>query len=238
VDDARWRVSGRPLVLGHRGAPRVERENTVEAFRRAVELGADGVELDVRRTADGALVVHHDAVVEGVGPIVAATAARLAGAAPWVPTLADALAACAGALVNVEIKNFPGEPDWDPDQEVGQALPGQLGDADVVVSSFLSAAAERVREVAPGVATGLLVLPGDPRGRIDDAVERGHDALHPCDRGLDAATVAAVVARCHDAGLRCHVWTVDDPERMRLWAGAGVDALITNVPDVARATVG
>jgi glycerophosphoryl diester phosphodiesterase len=238
VDAGRWKLAGRPVVLGHRGAPRVERENTVAAFRLAVELGADGVELDVRRTADGALVVHHDPTVAGVGPIVAATAAELAGAAPWVPTLADALAACAGALVNVEIKNFPGEPDWDPAQQVAATLPGELGEADVVVSCFLSAAVERVREVAPGVPTGLLVLPGDPRAAIDDAAARGHDALHPCDQGLDAATVAAVVARCHDVGLRCHVWTVDDPDRMRLWAGAGVDALITNVPDVARAVLG
>jgi glycerophosphoryl diester phosphodiesterase len=238
VDADRWTVVGRPLVLGHRGAPLVARENTLEAFRRAVELGADGVELDVRRTVDGVLVVHHDPAVEGVGPIIAATAAELARAAPWVPTLADALAACDGALVNAEIKNFPGEPDWDPAQQVASALPAQLGDADVVVSCFLGAAVERVREVAPGVPTGLLVLPGDPRPAIDAAAEHGHDALHPCDRGLDAAVVAAVVTRCHEVGMRCHVWTVDDPERMRLWADAGVDALITNVPDLARATLG
>ena len=80
MDPARWRADGRPLVLGHRGAPRAARENTVEAFRRAVELGADGVELDVRRTADDVLVVHHDPAVEGVGPIVGATAAELAAA--------------------------------------------------------------------------------------------------------------------------------------------------------------
>jgi glycerophosphoryl diester phosphodiesterase len=63
-------MPSRPLVLAHRGANRLARENTVDAFVRARELGADGVELDVRRTADGVLVVHHDAAVEPVGLLV------------------------------------------------------------------------------------------------------------------------------------------------------------------------
>src|SRR5579862_7815521 len=66
---------GRPLVLAHRGASAVAAENTVAAFAKARELGADGVELDVRRSADGVLVVHHDAALHGGGVIASLTLA-------------------------------------------------------------------------------------------------------------------------------------------------------------------
>src|SRR5689334_18596174 len=70
------------LVLAHRGANRVEPENTVAAFTRALELGADGVELDVHRTADGGIVVHHDASASGVGLLAAMPFAAIRRAAP------------------------------------------------------------------------------------------------------------------------------------------------------------
>src|SRR6478736_4409350 len=72
VDDARPMTSSPPLVLAHRGARRVAPENTLDAFALAIAMGADGVELDVRRTADGALVLHHDPAVLG-GDLIAAT---------------------------------------------------------------------------------------------------------------------------------------------------------------------
>src|SRR5438045_594778 len=75
-------MSRRPLVLGHRGASAAARENTLAAFTRAREMGADGVELDVRRTADGVLVVHHDPDAEGVGLIRSVTFADLRAARP------------------------------------------------------------------------------------------------------------------------------------------------------------
>src|SRR3954469_3561814 len=77
-------MSRRPLVLGHRGASAAAPENTVAAFVRARELGADGVELDVRRAADDVLVVHHDPHVEGFGVIVGAPFAELRAARPSV----------------------------------------------------------------------------------------------------------------------------------------------------------
>ncbi|HEY1737167.1 MAG TPA: glycerophosphodiester phosphodiesterase, partial [Acidimicrobiia bacterium] len=86
----------RPLVLGHRGASRGAPENTIAAFTRAAELGADGVELDVHRTADGVLVVHHDADLDGVGLVLGAPFVQVRAARPDVPTLAETLDACAG----------------------------------------------------------------------------------------------------------------------------------------------
>ena len=94
------------IVLAHRGGTGPWHENTLEAFSGALAFGADGVELDVRRSADGALVVHHDAEVAGAGPIHERRHDELPG---WVPPLEEALAACDGSVVNVEIKNAPTE---------------------------------------------------------------------------------------------------------------------------------
>ena len=108
-------------VFAHRGC--TERgivENTLEAFAEARRLGADGVELDVRLTADGALAVHHDAEVPGVGTIPLLGVSELP---PFVPLLTDVLDVCDGMTVNVEIKNAPQDPGWDGGEAVA-ALDG------------------------------------------------------------------------------------------------------------------
>ena len=107
-------------MLAHRGACRRAPENTLEAFRVARELGADGVELDVRRTRDGVLVLSHDPVVEGFGLLVEHPFAKLRAAVPSVPTLEEAFDVLAGLIVNVEIKCFPTEPDADPERRVAR----------------------------------------------------------------------------------------------------------------------
>ena len=110
----------RPLVLAHRGACHRVRENTVEAFALARELGADGIELDVRRSADDVLIVHHDAEVPEVGLLAAQPFDGIRAALPWLPTLAEALEVCTGWLVNVEIKCLPWEADADPEHTVAR----------------------------------------------------------------------------------------------------------------------
>src|SRR5581483_725792 len=94
-------------VFAHRGCTEGFVENTLEAFAEARRLGADGVELDVRLTADGALAVHHDAEIAGRGPLHELGVADLPA---HVPLLADALGVCEGMVVNVEIKNAPHDP--------------------------------------------------------------------------------------------------------------------------------
>src|SRR6476646_2920170 len=138
-------MAPRPLVLGHRGASAVAPENTVEAFTRARELGADGVELDVRRTADGVLVVHHDPAVRDVGLIASLSLAELRAARPRLATLDDALDACRGLVVNAEVKCLPWEPDADTDGSVmGATIDAvRTHDGMVVVSYFDLAAIER-----------------------------------------------------------------------------------------------
>ncbi len=250
--------SGGPRILAHRGASVRERENTVAAFRLATDLGADGVELDVRRTADGVLVVHHDPAIEDVGRIPLVSMADIRRSAPWVPTFEEALDACTG-VVNVEIKNSPAEPDHDPDDGVAQSVAPVLlglierGSAlEFVVSSFNPRTIARVREVAPSLATGWLTMPGlDPLDALAVVVTQGHRALHPPiwsltgagaaapgdAAGLDGALLDELIGAAHGAGIAVTVWTVDDPAAMLALAQAGVDAIITNVPDIAVSTL-
>lgn len=223
------------LVIAHRGASGAKPENTVAAFEEAARLGADMVELDVRRTADGALVVHHDAAVAGVGTIVELSRADLPAS---VPTLADALEACAGMGVNIEIKNSPIDPDYDEGDAVAGAVAGlvlakRLQDR-VIVSSFNLATVDAVRAASSRVPTALLTVPAlDQKWAIDIAAERGHAAWHPHHTSVTADLVDAA----HAAGLRVNTWTVDDPARMRELAAMGVDGIVTNLPDVGIATL-
>lgn len=213
-----------PAVIGHRGASGRFPENTVAAFRAARSLGADWVELDVRRTADGVLAVHHDDRL----PDGRAIADVLAGDLPAdVPDLVAALVASAGLGVNVEVKPHDDVRVADEVVDVVRAWGGE-----VLLSSFQPELLDRVREIADDVPTALLLYI-DPAGAIDACARAGHRALHPWDPTVDAV----LVERCHAAGLAVNVWTVDDPDRMRELAAIGVDGIVTNVPDVARAVL-
>ena len=232
-------MPSRPLVLAHRGANRLVRENTVDAFVRARELGADGVELDVRRTADGVLIVHHDAAVEGVGLLVEQPFAEVRAARPWLPTRVEALDACAGWLVTVAVKCSRWEPDADPDNAVARAAVDlvRARELDVVFSSFDLATVDAVRAYAPELPTGFLVHGSDLEIAAAVARSHGHEWLHP-DRASVLAAPDAALAHVRRNDLHVDVWTVDDPDEMKVLAAAGVDAIITNVPDVALEALG
>ncbi|MCU1395361.1 MAG: ugpQ [Ilumatobacteraceae bacterium] len=218
-------------VMAHRGASRAERENTVAAFRRAHEMGADAVELDVRRAGDDVLVVHHDPVLAD-GRIIRVTAS--ADLPEHVPTLTEALDACAGMWVNLEIKNDPEEPDFDESEWVAEqtmALLAERGEAERwLMSSFRIETMDRCRAVAPQVRTAWLtsIVPDDV---VEILARHGHGALHPWVGLLGRH----VLDRCHAAGIVVNTWTCDDPERMRELIEWGIDGICTNVPDVALA---
>ena len=229
------------LILGHRGASADAPENTVEAFLLAAEQRADGVELDVRRTGEGALIVHHDAAVEGLGPIIAHTVADIRQHQPTIVTFDEAMAACEGLIVNVEIKNAPMEPDFDPDDLVAASVVSWLHDHgwtdQVIVSSFNPATVDRVRQLSGDLATGQLTLPGADAGQhLLTAHQRGHRALHPHTTSLaDSEQLASIAA---GLGLWLFAWTVDDPSTIRALRAAGVNGIITNHPDRALAALG
>lgn len=231
----------RPLVLAHRGACLVEPENTLAAFTRALELGADGVELDVHGSADGELVVHHDAEADGLGLLAARSFAEIRATRPDIPTLAETFAVLGGAIVNVEIKCCAWDADPDPDHIVAEAvvdLVRSLGvEASVVVSSFDLGHIDAVRATAPEIATGFLVHGHDPVSVVAVCAERGHAWLHP-DWGNLSLHLDATVAAAQAADVKLDPWTVDDPDVIRSFAAAGVDALITNAPDKALAALG
>jgi glycerophosphoryl diester phosphodiesterase len=219
-------------VIAHRGASRLARENTLRAFRRAVELGAHGIELDVRPTADGVLVVHHDAAL-GDGRVIVET--------PWrelpghVPTLGDALDACAGAWVDIEIKNAPNDPDYDPDDRVAVEVLAELaerGDGRWLLSSFRLATMDRCRALAPDVPTAWLTLAVDADTPAM-LVDRGHAAVHP----VVATITPDVIDRCHDVGLLVNGWTCNDPDQFARLASWGIDGVCTDVPDVMLAVL-
>ena len=221
-------------VLAHRGASRAERENTVAAFAAARAMGADAVELDVRLTADSILVVHHDPRLADTGRPITDTPFRLLP--DYVPTLDDALDACTGMWVNVEIKNDEDEPDFDPTEHIAELVVHALARRNEpdrwLISSFRMKTINRCRLVEPSINTAWLTTEVPP-----DAVEMvsnfGHKALHPYWEHVDEALVRS----CHEHGVDVNVWTCDDPEAMKRLASWGVDGICTNVPDLAIATL-
>jgi glycerophosphoryl diester phosphodiesterase len=233
-------MADRPLVLGHRGASHARPENTLAAFARARELGADGVELDARRSADGWIVVHHDPVVVGFGLIAEHAFTALRAAHPEIPTLVEALEACAGMIVNVEIKCLPWEPDADTERAAvravgeivrGAARPGAPG-SEFIVSSFDLGAVDASLAFAPEITTGWLTSGQEIATAAPIAIEHGHAWLNP-DRASALRASAAEIADAQRSGLRVNVWTVDEPSEIATLAAFGVDAIITDVPDVA-----
>lgn len=210
-----------PLVFAHRGYTETATENTVAAFEAAQRLGADGVELDVRRSVDWGLVVHHGAEIAGRGPISEIPVRDLP---PTVPLLAEALEACQGMVVNVEIKH---DPDADPDRALAGAVVTALAEAGwsdrVVVSSFDAPTVDLVRNA--GLVVGwLLEWSMDAHAALVEAVDRGYQALHPFVTQVDER----LVDDAHAAGLAVNVWTVNAPGDLAAMVEWGVDGVVTD----------
>lgn len=201
--------------------------------------GSDWVEFDVRRTADGVLVIHHDPDLADKRQIAETLAEDLPD---HVPTFEDAIAACGPLGINIEIKNTPGEVGYDPTGAFGeqviaawQTLVDRGADNEVLVTSFDPALIAHLRRSVPSApATGLLVWgPGDPVERCREAADAGHVAINPHDPLVDEALMAAA----QDAGLAVNVWTVNKVDRMHDMVELGVDSIITNHPAHARAVI-
>ena len=223
----------RPLVVAHRGASMDHPENTLVAFEEARAQGADWVELDGRLSADGVLVVHHDAHLTDGRLIRQVDASDLPGE---VPSLAEAFEACGTMGVNIEIKNLPGDPDHGDVHLVCEAVVGLAGAYrpfdQLLVSSFEMESVDRIRASEQRLPTGWLVM--ERSGQVlERTVAHGHGAVNPWDDLIDEALVAAA----HKLGLRVNAWTVDNADRIAELATWGVDAIITNLPGTARQVV-
>jgi glycerophosphoryl diester phosphodiesterase len=216
-------------VIAHRGAPHRARENTVESFRAAIASGAGAVELDVRRTLDGELVVHHDPVLDDGRALVECEAATLPA---YVPTLAAALDACAGAVVDVEIKNLPGEPDFDETDRIAADVVELLAARPEppeawLVSCFRRETIDRCRVAVPHIATAWLTVGAVTDDVVTWATGAGHSAIHPWDPTVDRS----MIERCHAAGLLVNTWTCNDVARALDLASWGIDGICTDIPD-------
>lgn len=245
----------RPLVLGHRGARAYAPMNTLPGFALAMQQGADGVELDVWRTADGHLVVLHDDTVDdttdGRGSIHAMTLemVKTLDAGTWfgaayagtpVPTLDEVFAALPSpALINVEIKKTDNETaDTDGIEALVAACIDRHAAHDrVIVSSFSLWALHHFHAVSRvPLALGYLYMadqePAAVLAGLGDLANSVHH-LHPYHEPLTHAVVQAIT----ETGRQVNTWTVNDAGRMRELLDMGVQGIITDVPDVGRAVV-
>ena len=239
-----------PWVLAHRGASALATENTLEAFRRAMADGADGVELDVQRCRTGEVVVFHDDDLARLAqrperidemPLDGIRDVRLLRGG-GIPTLAEAIDACGHvALVNIEIKYAGAFPGACHALVAGVADVVARADAGrrVIISSFSPGAVWLWRRIRPDVACGLLFERPQPFHRpwplrTDMLLPLLHPlAVHPEQTLCTHARVAGWRAR----GYAVNVWTVDDPDRMKALAAMGVSGIITNDPAGARAAL-
>lgn len=231
-------------IFGHRGASGYAPENTIEAFRLAAEMGADGIELDVQMTRDGELVVAHDETVDrvsdGRGRIADLSLKELKqfrfnrthpeyGEAT-IPTLGEVfeLLKPTKLEINIELKNslvdYPGLEKRVIDLTVSKFDPGR-----VIYSSFNHASMMRIKAIDPRLMCGLLYEASliEP---WEYAVRLGMDALHP--QYAEVITPGGNCRKAHNAGVSVHTWTVNEPEVMKKVLMEKADVIITNYPDV------
>jgi len=237
---ALWRPRGLPGVerpaprlVGHRGARGARPENTLPAFRLALDEGLDGVEFDVQRSLEGVLVVTHDDVVEG-RPVTDLRAEELERRVPGLPRLEalfGLLRDYPGTLVNLEIK-ASGVRTRGLERGVVRAVRGS-GLADrVLVSSFNPLSLARVRLLAPELRTALLYHPEAPVWLRSGALAGWlHvDAIHP----HHSQVTAGLVVRAHGRGLAVNTWTVNDAREVRRLLALRVDAIMGDDPAALR----
>jgi glycerophosphoryl diester phosphodiesterase len=246
----------RPLVIAHRGGAGLWPENTLYAFERAARAGVDVIETDAHLTADGAVVLIHDATVErttdGAGRVAQMTLAelkRLDAGHRWtadggrtfpfrglgltVPTLEEAFAGAAGLRFNIE-------PKQDSDELVNALcrVTRERGMAErVVVASFRQGTVEKFRRACPEVATAASTSEASSFLAMYKA---GLAASYsPPMQALQVPEYAAgmhvltpdFVAAAHGRNLQVHAWTVNQVEDMRRLLAAGVDGIMTDYPD-------
>jgi glycerophosphoryl diester phosphodiesterase len=218
-------------IFAHRGLHTTARENTISAFHAARDCGVEGVELDVRRTSDGQLVVHHDPSA-GDLDIAATSKASLPS---YIPTLRESLDALVGLTVNVELKSLRQslEPTGDDVMAFVHEVVSLVRDTgsaqSVIFSSFDLVTCEELKRCAPEIPVGWLLWLEDLRQAIPLAHERGFDAVNPSFRLTNRESVDLA----QSLGLEVNVWTVNAQTDILAMAALGVDRIITDDPVLA-----
>lgn len=234
------------LNIAHRGASAYRPENTMEAFTEAVTLGADMIEMDVRQTVDGHLILLHDDTVDrttnGTGPVAELTLEQVkaldAGLGSRIPTLEEVFFhfVRSDVILNLEIK-CP-----DIETEVVELLHRCFRRDRVLISSFRTAVLSKVREIDREMGIGLLVGRTRPfaplswvRGAFPLSTYRrlGANALH---QDVHLA-FPSLIRRCKREHIPLYVWVVDGEPEMRSLIRQGVDGIFTNRPDTLRRVI-
>jgi glycerophosphoryl diester phosphodiesterase len=246
-------LTGRPAIAAHRGGARLWAENSLTAFRGALGLGVDLIELDVHQTRDGEVVVLHDPTLDRTttarGPVRDRAWEELAGvtvrgtAAERIPRLAEVLALVRPAPVGLLLE-IKADSDGAPYPGIEERILELVAAADLTgrttVMAFDWTAISRLQALAAPVRrTGLLAEDGAERlGGVGPAAVRAR-AHGAHDLGIERTLLTpAAVQAARSAGLSIGVWTVNDPDELRRALAAGVDYVTTDQPDLALALRG
>lgn len=215
--------------MGHRGARAYEPENTLRSFKKALELGVNAVELDVRVTKDGEVVVIHDAEVErttnGKGLVNELTLKEIkqlnTEKDEKIPTLEEALDFLDKKLkVLIELKETGLE------AKVLNTVQKKGLEKNVIIVSFLEETLRKVRELNEKVETGLINVKN--KNQVKSATELKANYLLPFYR----FTHTADVQKAHQNGLKVIVWTINKPEEVADYTKKGVDGITSDTPDI------
>lgn len=237
------RRSGGPILYAHRGASLERPENTIDAFRLAIELGADAIETDAHMTRDGRIVLSHDASGMRMAGISTAirdatleeirtwNVGRARGTQARMPTLDEALAALPGTFFNVDAKQVV--PDMIP--ALLRCVRGASAEHRVRIASFSGRNLRRARALGYAGPTGLspsevaavLLLPLRVARTFGFADRADAAQVPPRERGITIASQRAI-DRLHTLGFRVDFWTIDDPAEARRLLALGADGIITN----------
>ncbi len=255
-------ASPRPLVFGHRGAAGEAPENTLPSFERAVDCGADVLELDVHATSDGIVAVIHDAELErttdGAGPIrerrwdevqrldagyrftANGTDFPFRGRQTRVPSLRDLLERFPDALFNIEVKQ--------EQPAIAAAVVRALLDAGCAERVLLAAEHDAIMAQIRA-AGGARFATGFAAGEVAEFFRRlqsgelegyrppGRALQIPPEFGGLQLVTAASVGAAHAHGVEMHVWTINDPAEMDRLLDLGIDGIMSDLPGLARAAV-
>lgn len=219
------------LKVGHRGARAYEPENTLRSFKKALELGVDAVELDVRKTKDGQLVVIHDADVKrttnGKGLVSELTLIEIKGFSTEkdekIPTFEEAL-----IYLDEKVKVFVELKETGIEKQVLALVDKKAVKKNVVVVSFLEDALRKIKELDAEVETGLIYA--KHKNPLKAALELKTQWLLAFYRFMHTANVQ----KAHENGLKVLVWTVNTPEEVAEMVKKGVDGVSSDKPDILK----
>ena len=219
------------LKVGHRGARAYEPENTLRSFKKAIELGVDAVELDVRKTKDGEIIVMHDADVKrttnGEGLVSNLTLKEIkiltSEKDEKIPTLEEAL-----DFLDKKFKVFVELKEIGIEEQVTSLVKKKALEKNVVIVSFLEDALKKVKELDPEIETGLIYA--KHKNPLKAAIDLKAQWLLAFYKFVHTANVQ----KAHENGLKMIVWTVNTSEEVAEMVKKGVDGVASDKPDILR----